>query len=151
MQMSFYTFVSNQGRGKPSNKIMKQIVLEELNKIAKEILPKRDHERWDKVMEKLQANEDPAMITWKCLKTIMSYDGDDYNRKPNENLPKFNRGWVVVLKFGELTIDIPAFVHTVHEYNNKYKYDLNIVIPMPDGMHPTRLYNIDECWLKKLE
>lgn len=51
------------------------------------------------------------------------------------------------LQFGDLTGQIPIIVRGVHLYNDKKKFDLELVVFKGDGWHATRIYNVDSDYV----
>lgn len=124
---------------------MNKVIIEELDKIVKVVLPESDHERWNNVMRMLSAEPDLKQAAHESLHTLRNYTGTDFQFKKSE--PLHEPGTIVTFKLGDLTASIPAYIHARHEYSGRYKYDLIVTVKMPDAWHTTRLYNIEEKWL----
>jgi hypothetical protein len=80
------------------------------------------------------------------LKQLIGYNGPDFVFNKTE--APISPGTIVLFKLGNLTDDIPAYVHARHEYSGKWKYDLIFALLEGDSWRLTRIYNVESGFIK---
>lgn len=128
-----------------------KLIIEVLNDMAAAALNPEDFERWEKVKAVLLARSDNSMheLANQSLESLKGYNGRDFKAVGDDIVPLHGRGTIGYFQMGQMMPPIPAFIHARHQYSGGWKYDLNIAVLMDDGYHVTRLYNIEEKWVRK--
>jgi hypothetical protein len=142
-------FDVKQRRAKPSIRVMsiEKTIIEELDAMAQTVIKAEDMPRWANTKELLsqRLSVDMNETAQAALQQLRRYDGRDFIFEVT--VSPIDTGVIVYFKLGDMSPNIPAYVHARHEYSGKWKYDLTIAVMQSDGWHITRIYNIESKWL----
>lgn len=90
--------------------------------------------------------ETTGFFTTRGAKELLqSLNGSWVKRDENfaENPRKINE--MVEIRLGTIYPPIYGKIVAVHEYANKFKYDILVAYDNPNGWYTVKLYNIDQC------